>query len=272
MEKQAVGSLTLSRQAFYYLLAGQMKVASILGLEDPFLGLAADEIDTQLERTRQTLVDRGYLKVQPDGSVVLDNSVASLAEAAASAGHTLIVSHANPDAPSRLRLIHLASELIVEQEILPNGEVVLTAVSDWEALWQRLEGFFNVPESLAAPGFPLTLTEAEFAETRRLALVGEIEACHAFLNHLGIPDEIAEVLASVMAEGQNAGSLSVLHREAKGMYYEKSLAWLTGTHGAWRMQLLEPLERGQPTDVRLIPASTAEIQQCLADMVSALRH
>jgi len=254
-------------QTQLYFLASLLQVPYLLGLEDPLLGLLADEIEERLEKTLEVLAERGILQVRADGSFTVDAGVATLVEAGASAKRTLIAARTGPNGDSHLRFVHLTPDLLVEQEALPHGEIALTPVHDQEMLQQRLANFWALPEALAAPGPALTLTEADLTEARRLALEEGAEACSAFLNRLGLPAEAVEGLASALTDGRSAGSLVTLHREGREMLYGESLAWLVGSQGAWRLQ---PLSQ-EPPAVRLIPATTAEIYQRLAAMVSALR-
>lgn len=261
-------SLVFTREELYFL-ACVLQITSLIGLEDPSLGLLAEEVEEFLERAKQSLAERGLLEIQSDGKVVLDAGVAALISPVAFANCTLITSRINKtDGMSYPRYIHLMSNLLIEQETLPDTQVSLTAVRDWETLAQRLEDFFGLTEAPAAPGLAFTLTDADLTEARRLALAGAAEACYAFLNHVGVPTEAIPALATALAEGQNAGSVAVLHREAREMHYGESLAWLVGGQGAWR---IHPLNQ-EPPAVRLVPATTEELHRRLSDIVQALRR
>jgi len=260
-------SLVLDQTQLYFL-ASLLQAPHLLGLEDPLLGLLADEIEERLEKTLGLLAEQGVLEVRPDGSFAVDAGVATLVEAGASSKRTLVAARTDPDGTSQLRFIHLTPDLLVEQESLPKGEVSLTPVRDQEMLQQRLTDFWELPGAPAAPGPVLTLTEANLTEARRLALEDGAEACRAFLTRLGLPPEAVEGLASALADSRSTGSLVILHREEREVHYGESLAWLIGSRGGWRLQ---PLPQDPPA-VRLIPAATTEIRQRLADMVSVLRY
>ena len=266
MDEQVIWSLVFTHYELC-LLAGLLKIPNLIGLEDPFSGFLTDEVQDLLEQTIHILVEKGYLEIQPDDSLIMDAGITTLVEALALAKCTLLASCIDQYGKSRFRLIHLTVERPVEQEPVTNREIVLTAVRDLETLEQRLTDFLNLSAASAAPGPMLTLTEADITEARRLALEEGEETCLAFLNCIRVPSEAVKALATALGEGSGPGSLTVLHREAREMHYGESLAWLVGCHGAWRIQ---PLTQQEPVTVRLIPAATTEIQQRITRLVETV--
>jgi hypothetical protein len=263
MSQRYTWSIAFSTEELYYL-ACILPAAGLIGFEYPFPGPLEE---SSLELAKQSLVERGYIKIHSDGEVVLDVIVAGLVIAAAYSACTLVTSRVVASGSSHCRLVHLAPNLILEQEVLDDEKVTLTAVSDAETLEDRLRDFFNLPDVPPAPGFVFTLTEPEMAQTRRLASEGA-EVCSAYLARFGIPLEVARVLALTLSDSPNIGSLSTMRHKATGeTYYENAVAWIADSLGAWRIESLPPLEEGQPSEVRLIPTSSAEIQQRLADIL-----
>ena len=244
-------TLALAREELF-LLAGLLQLRGLLGVEDPLLGLLAGEVDERLERARQSLVGQGLLEVQVDGSLAVDAAVGALVQALGRASYVLSASHTLANGASQACLIHLAGDLWVEQDALPNGQVLLTAVRDPQILARRLRDFLRLPHVGPGPGPALTLAEASLQQAQRLGREQGTAAAAALLSQAGVPAAVAPALAAAL----DTGSLALLRRASGGLEWVEGLAWVAGEGGSW---CLAPLPPSDPAVVRLVPAGTAEI-------------
>jgi len=251
-----------------YLLAGLLQTGTLIGIRDPFPGLLADEMEERLEQAKKSLSDQGVLKERPGKELIIDSGVAVVVRAITSANHLLVAVLSLDHHTSHL-LIHSASDIAVEQAVLPSGDIALTAVRDAQALKERLEDFFGLSEATETTVLAsrLALSEADFAQVQHLAQERDDRALRDLLRHKGVPPETISALAAALGEGQQVISIAVLHRSAQEMRYGETLAWLVGGQGAWQVQSLEQDQAGA---VCLTPTTTAEIKQRIAQMVATL--
>jgi hypothetical protein len=245
------------------LVASLLGLPNLLGVEDPFLGLLAEEIREELIRARAELMECGMLEMCIDGSVTLNMVVFSMMQAIISARRTFIGSFSSNQGQSCHRLIHQSPDLLVEQECLPDGQITLTAIRDQETLLNRLKGFYWLIDTVAGTGSAITLVESDFSAARQIADKTGKTACRDFLVRGGTAPATADALAAVLAEPTGTGSISTLYREAKEIRYGDSLAWIIGVAGTWCMQ---PVSQIPPT-VRLFPASGTEIRARINQIV-----
>lgn len=266
MKEQTTWSIILSKDELY-LLAGILQTGSLIGVQDPFLGFLADEIEERLEQAKEALSDQDYLRERPGEELVLDSGIAAMVKAITSAKR-LFVASLSLDHHTSHYLVHFASDIVVEQAVLPSGDIALTAIRDAQVLKERLENFFSLSNATepAASTAPLTLSEADFAQVRNLAQE-DAKAVRGFLSHKDVPPEAIPALTAALTEGQHMSSLTVLYRDEREMRYGEKLAWLIGSQGAWYVQ---PLEQDQVTSVRLTPTTMAKIQRRITQTVATL--
>jgi hypothetical protein len=266
LDEQPAWSVSVTNDELY-LLAGLLGVPHLLGVQDPQIHLLPVRPEGVLERARLTLVERGLLRVEADGSATPDARLADAARANGYARITLLASRTDTTGAAQLRQIHCRPELLVEQEPLPDGRIGFTALPDLAALHRRLLTFLALPETPAAPGPELTLPENALTEARRLLRAGDEQACRDLLRAARVAPETAELLSGTLAPGHRAGSLVTLLRTGQVIRYGESLAWLAGQDGAWRVQVVE---QPGPAMIRLIPTDTATIQRRLGSIARGI--
>jgi len=244
-----------------------LQTGSLIGVQDPFLGFLADEVEERLEQAKKSLSDQGYLRERPGEELVLDSGIAAMVKAITSAQRMLVAS-LSLDRHTSHYLVHFAPDIVVEQAVLPSGVIALAAMRDAQVLKERLEDFFSLSDATetAASTAPLTLSETDFAEVQRLAQENG-KALHALLSQRNVPPQAIPALTAALAEGQHMISLTVLYRDEQELRYGENLTWLVGSQGVWHIQ---PLEQDQAAAVRLTPTTMAKVHQRITQVVATL--
>lgn len=251
MMDQGTYTLTFQREQLC-LLASLMQLHGLMGFEDPFLGLLADELQESMTEALHGLEVQGLVKREDDGTVAIDAALGACVQAAGGAERTIMLSHHAAGREPVVSLVHVDAKMIVEQRNAPDGHVVITALRDGSVLVPRLHDLVSLPEAPVAPGDALVVAKPDLDTGQRIAAEQGAEASAAFWVAKGVTPEVAEALAVAT----HHGSLAVLRRSATQADYGATLAWLVGPRGAWRMQ---PVEASDPPAARLVPASSADI-------------
>jgi len=252
------------------IVVSLLRLPGIEGVPNPLDGLSADQLRERILEARQALLDEGYLEAQGDDTVVLDSTMATLVWAAATAPCAMIISYAR-DQQTNTRYIYLAEGFIVEQEMLEDSCISLTAVRDRDVLQERLFQYLALPACEAASTPEITLAEEVLAEAQRLAL--EPELCTGLLCQSGISEGAAEELAAALTAGKHVGSVAVMRRETgegeQGYQIvpDSTVAWLVSPSGSWRVL---PSRGDVSRSVRLIPSSREGIEQALTELISSV--
>lgn len=87
-------------------LSALLGAETLVGMEDPFRGLLADEVGAALRQARERLIGRGWLTLRPDGSLLADGDLAAAVRVCGAPGATLKLS-------GGAGCIHLAGEMAV---------------------------------------------------------------------------------------------------------------------------------------------------------------
>jgi hypothetical protein len=235
-------------------------------LEDPFSGWPAECIEKAQQQAQESLVERNFIQVQPDGRFALDTTVAGLVGALAFAESILTVTRLlnAKEQPSVLQ-VHFASGLIVAHEER-EGMHHLTAIRDKEIVTQRLKEYAHLAEQPAPSVPPCTLRSSDLYEARCVAVVEEEAASTQILTTAGAPAAAASSLARAMADTVCQSVLLALawkdgeHRELD------RFTVLEGESGLW---LIQPTADG-PDLLEAMPCDAVTATNRVREIVTAV--
>ena len=243
-------------------LASLLGATAILGVEDPFAGWLAEEVESAWQTARQRLAERRALALQPDGRVALDTRVAALVGTCARPQASLIVSHvAAGGQPARYRY-HVGRHLAVEA-VEEAGAWRLRALPGAQAVCDRIGQVWGLSRQPAAPGAALTLPHDALRQARPAALEGGADAAGQVLARPGIDGAAAAALAAALAGPLTAGALVALSwRET--VWEVAGMGLLEGVTGLWRLRCFRRLGQAwveaTPCDAA---AAAAEIRRLM---------
>jgi hypothetical protein len=245
-----------------YVVAGLLRLTTLLGVEDPYPLLEAGPSEQDLEGARQSLAERGLLQRMAADSLTPGPQLATAVRAIAQARRTLVVTLTESHGAEHVRLFHLRPDYVVEQSTLPDGQVRLTTLKPF-GLRARVEELVGPLEAPAADSGEIVLAESALLEARRLAR--DADACLAYLVMAGVPVSATVALTSELAEGTRAGSVVTLLRDEREIRYGPCLAWLVGRGASWRVV---QIDKPGPPSIRLLPTGGDALARSLALIVA----
>jgi len=249
-----------------YLIAGMLQTGNLLGFEDPFLGQLADTVEIDLAAAQASLMDRGYLNHQADEEVDLDSTITTLVKAVTTSDKILVaVSTFGED--TSFWFYHFTPGLLVEQLELPNGEIILTAIKNTQALSDRLRMLFALKETFSTNDFPSFLINMNELSNLRERGRADLDLGLESLEDAGVPAEVAPSILSAIQEGRYIDSLIVLERGEYSMEYGKKLNWLYGSGGVW---LVSSAEKDDQMLYELSPTTNSNINQMIWEIANSL--
>jgi len=113
MENEAP-TITCSAQELAFL-ARVLGSDTLLGVDDPYMGRLADEIEAADLEIRDALAGRRFIQVQPEGGIVMDVGVAALVGACAFPDVSFVASLTPAGKETVERTLHVIPYLAVEQ-------------------------------------------------------------------------------------------------------------------------------------------------------------
>jgi len=260
-----IGSEVHGTAAEMVLLAGLLGAEQVLGVEDPFRGWLAEEVDSAWEQARVGLAARGYLTTGPDGTVTLDATVAALVGTWARPRASFVVTATRLPGPAQVVYYHVGDHLAVEQVRSADG-CRLLALADAQAVLECVCHLCGLAEQAAAAQGPLVLPESDLRRAWEAAQAGGVSAALPVLLRPGASDEDARALAASLAEPASNSAVAGLTR--RGNSWEVAgLALLEGCNGLWR---LRPFARNGADWVEVIPCTAMAAAQELRHLFNRL--
>lgn len=254
-------TITCSPQELVFL-AGLLGADTLVGVEDPFWGWLAEEVEEAWEKAKVELADRRFIELQPDDQVVMDVTVAALVGACAfPKASFLLTVGASQEATTHV--LYLAEGIAVEQA--QEGEQYrLTALDGADAILQRIETLLGLHDQVA-PGVPgQALRDESLAQARDKATQGDLEAARAVLEQAGLPAETAAVLTEDLAHSIRDGALVAIAPQEQS-WEVAGLGFLEGKNGLWR---LRTFTREETNWVEVIPTSAEEAREAIRRMMN----
>lgn len=248
-----------------YLLSGILQLSGIIGLSDPFVGYLTEEIQECLEAARQSLLERGLLRVTGE-NVAVDPDLEKVLQIIFTSPKVVV---AALDQSSIL--IHSSEDWIVKQEIVSDGLVSLSYLPGWEQVKRDIVHFLSRSDSSSAPGPAFTTNASVIEQARELIKVEEqndpLSSCKQALVEKGIPPESATALAATLSGNHSTGSLVAFDRDELKLSPQGGFAWLIGDLGTWKVDL----PPSEDVDImKWTPTSSALLTEQIQTFISGM--
>lgn len=248
-----------SFQAAEWIYVAALKGAgTMVGTPDPFNGWLAHEVEDTLRQARTSLMERGLLAEQADGTVRVTQPVDRLVTAATAPAVTVILSHHRQQGDAIRRYYQIAGAEAVEQSgDLAGTRVDLVGLESVDQVPERIGGLLELQGFQPAPSPEATLPEESWSRAGHVAREAGAQAAFQVLAAAGIPVDGAQRWAEALAGPVVSGSLVVV-RQTQADWEVPGVAYLAGDAGLWLIQRV--YEHGQRW-VRVAPAGGKSVIQ-----------
>ncbi len=238
-------------------LAGLLGADGLLGVDDPFPGQMAAEVEEALIRARRSLAGRGMLALAVDRTVAVSDEATGLVRACAQPESSLLITYTVPAEPRRVCCFHLSNEMMVEMRMGPSSESVwvITEINDIAEVTARAQAMLGPGDQAAPPGAPVSLREVDLQVACTAAEAGS-EVGEALLAEKGIPAETARCLAEALTNPVANGSVLAM-RKGDPEWEVNGFGFLWGAGGIWLMQ---PKHSGEVALVEMAPVAGPQMQ------------
>jgi hypothetical protein len=237
-------------------LASLLGANMLLGIQDPFPGWLAEEIEAAWAKARDALAARRFLEAQPDGGIVMDTGVAALVGTCAFPEASFIVTSTSPRGTADARYYHVTKNLAVEQRATANG-CQLTAIEDAPAAFERIIGLLQVGGQGESPGTKTTVLEETLTQARSAITTSGTEGAAQNLVKAGVEEGAAMSLADALAHPVANGAIVALAKRELS-WEVAGLGLLEGRSGLWE---LRSISRGSENWVEATPCDGKRARQ-----------
>jgi len=242
-----------------------LQAPGLIGLSDPYVGYLAEEIQERMEAARQSLLERGLLKVTGE-DVEVDPDLGKVVQIMSTSPKVLVA--ARDQTPL---LVHISGDGLVKQETVSDDLVSISDLSGWEEVKRDLVHFLSLSDTSAAPG-PTFTTNASVIDQARELVQAEgqddaLSSCKQLLVEKGIPPESAEALVATLSGEHATGSLVIFNRDERKLSPQGGFAWLTGELGIWKVDL----PPSEDSDImKWTPTTGALLSEKIQTMISGI--
>lgn len=245
-------------------LAALKGAGTLVGTADPFHGLLADEVEEALRSARRSLLERGVIRMQPDGLLQVDAAFDPLLQVAVAPERTAILTLQEAGQELLRRYFYIAGDAAVEQStgerIELAGPMPLAQVVTRIESRLHLDRFTLMLESVAGACY---LSEAAWSDAQDATQQGGVAAALPVLAAAGLPADTAQSLATAIAQPVTSGSL-LLVTPSQADWEVAGLAYLAGGNGLW---LIRRAQRGAQVEIEVTPATGSDLAQALRRML-----
>jgi len=238
---------------------------------DPFVGHSVDDIELALQNACGALTDRGWIKAQPDGSIVLDVTVAGVVGVLGFADVGLWVTlFRGQDPRPQIRRYFAVEGLLVEQGTDDIGEIRIIALRDVDVLQAHLLADLGIKDQQAPTERALTCVEEGFSDIPYI-LAGDGEADATLrLVELGAEERWAGEFIAAMDSPLWQATLQLVTLDSdrpEGVRLLGKLTLIEGIYGLWAV--ITDLE-STPTRVNVVPCDAAQARSYVGQLVDML--
>lgn len=245
-----------------YTMASLLGGDTLIGVSDPFPGWLTEEIQEAMERSLNSLTDRGVLIRRGKNEIIMDVSVAALVAPLAAPQSVFIVTLTASDQVFRQLTVYYKAPLLVVLSA-ENELWNLQPVSDVEAMLKLIREFWQLDYQNAAHSQAISMPESVVQAALKSRAEGESEVLKQ-LTTSNVFEQSAQILAHTLTTARRNGSLVAINNR-RGVWTTGGLGMLEGDNGLW---MLRSFSRQQTPWVECIPRSSDQ----LMDEVAALIH
>ena len=247
-----------------WLLLSQFGPAFVLGIENPYQGWLAEEIEEAHKKAAESLLQRGLARPLTDETLDVDDSLFAAVEVCAHPKHTLVLQLSLAGNRSDQRYYHFRDQLQVGHYEKNPGEQTLQIFSSREELISEISGLLNVSRE-QKPGLDLSfiLPEDTLYQAVNLAQNGSKDKIISLLNEAGLDQTEVEALALSLTKPLFNASLAVIVNQGESeTQHVRGFGLLESEK---HLLFMRPFERvGQP-QVEFTTGGYAALQQKLEE-------
>jgi hypothetical protein len=248
-----------------WLLLSQSGPAFVLGMENPYLGWLADEIEGAHKQAAESLLERGIAQKMTDETLEVDDMLMALVSTMSHPQHSLVLQISSPNGESEQRYIHFSENLIIEHRALPLDQHELFTYPDQQLLINYLINSLHLDPQIEGHGNAFQLPEANLFQAVELVANGKPNEIISLLRDAGLTKSEAAALQKTITNPIANASLAVIANQGDpDTQHVRGFGVLQSSTDLW---LMCPFDRvGQP-QIEFIPINAEGIRQRVEETV-----
>ena len=235
-----------------------------MGVEDPYLGMMAEEVIVSQRSALDSLLMRGLIRGVSENKIDLEDQIFATINVMHHPNHSLIV-HSKQLADSDFHCyIHFAGEWIVQHTPSQDTHQLMLA-KNMESLTDGLETPLHVGSKAKSSCPPFDLSEEVMFETRRLCARGDLNEARDCLTAADLSPKVVDHLIQTLINPIATSSFVLLvNRNNIESQYVRGFSVLEGGDEMW---IMEPFEEEDTAMVTFLAANVNQVRERFLDIL-----
>jgi hypothetical protein len=229
-------SITLNTHELLLIL-GTLGPSVVMGIEDPYLGLLSEEVETAQQNALQSLASRGMIQSVSETQIEFQEDLSTLANVLHQPTHSIIIQESFSVITPRQAFLHFSKDWILHH--IPSEEDThqLRLVNDVTDMIEHLTPTLRLDSSSECQEPSFTIPEETLWKTRKLCAERDEEGAMRCLDQAGLEENIAVCLYTTIQNPiANSSFVLIANRNIIESQYVQGFSILEGGDMMWIMQ------------------------------------
>lgn len=246
------------------LILGTFGPCLVMGVEDPYLGMMAEEVAISQRSALDSLLMRGFIHSISEDKFDLQDQIFTVANVIHHPNHSLIIHSKEISNGDFHCYIHFGNECIVHHTpSLDQHQLIL--VQNVDRLSNDLNQAFRSGSKAESSGPSFNLVEDKLFEIRRLCAEGELNEAKGRLNAERVPSEVVSPLINTLSEPVATSSfVSVVNRNNVESQYVRGFSVIEGADEMW---IMVPYEEQGNSMVTFQAANVLKVRERFFELI-----
>lgn len=246
------------------LVLGTFGPCLVMGVEDPYLGMMAEEVVLSQRSALDSLLMKGIIRGFSEDKIDLQDQIIATANVIHHPNHSLIVHSKEISNGDFHCYIHFGSDWIVQHKP-SQDQHQLILVQNVDTLSNDLNPAFHSGSKAESSGPPFSLGEEELFEIRRLCADGDLNEARDRLDAERVPSEVIDPLINTLSEPVASSSfVLVVNRNNVESQYVRGFSVIEGADEMW---IMEPYEEEGNSMVTFQAANALKVRERFFELI-----
>jgi hypothetical protein len=235
-----------------------------MGLEDPYLGMMADEVAITQRSALESLLSRGFIRGVSEDKIDFHDQIVTAANVIHHPKHSLIINSKERSNDDFECYIHFGNEWIV-QHLPSQDQHQLTLVQNADRLSKDLHPAIRSGSEAESRGPSFDLGEDSLFEIRRLCAEKKLNEAKDRLDAECVPSDIVSPLINTLRKPIATSSfVLIVNRNNVESQYVRGFSVIEGIDEMW---IMEPYEENGNSMVTFQPASAIRVRERFYELI-----
>ena len=252
-----------------WFLFSQFPPAFVLGIDNPYTGWLADEIEIQNKNAIEGLLSKGFANQLDDETLDIHDELFDMIKTCAHPLHTIILQISLPDNASQQVYYHFNETEIIEHTTNPAGEHLLQKYLSMEIFFDRVFSLLNLNPDILGNGKVIKIPEDTLSKSIDMLSGKHDTSFEEYMHDIDLSlTEIEKIKRALTKPVANSSIAILLNQENPDGLQVRGFGLLQSSTDFWMMQ---PYNNNENPKIELIPTTIQSVKEKLTEITPAIK-